>query len=67
MACLFLMAFTMINFCYVSAFPLRVMQNSYTYRYKPLIATRYGLDGPGIEFLCGHDFPHPSIPALRPT
>jgi len=31
------------------------------------IATRYGLDGPGIESRCGRDFPHPSRPALRPT
>jgi hypothetical protein len=31
------------------------------------IATRYGLDGPGIEFLCGRDFPYPSRPALGPT
>ena len=30
-------------------------------------ATRYGLDGPGIEFRWGRDFPHPSRPALRPT
>jgi hypothetical protein len=29
--------------------------------------TRYGLDGPGIESRWGRDFPHPSIPALRPT
>ena len=28
------------------------------------IATRYGLDGPGIESLWGRDFPHPSRPAL---
>jgi len=28
------------------------------------IATRYGLDGPGIESQCGRDFPHPSRPAL---
>jgi hypothetical protein len=26
-----------------------------------------GLDGPAIESRCGRDFPHPSIPALRPT
>ena len=26
------------------------------------IATRYGLDGPGIESLWGRDFPHPSRP-----
>ena len=31
------------------------------------IATRYGLDGPGIESRCGRDFPHPSRPALWPT
>ena len=32
------------------------------------IATRYGLDGPGIESrLGGRDFPHPSRPALGPT
>ena len=31
------------------------------------IATRYGLDGPGIECRCGRDFPHPSRLALGPT
>jgi hypothetical protein len=31
------------------------------------IATRYGLDGPGIESRWGQDFPHPSRPALGPT
>jgi len=30
-------------------------------------ATCYGLDGPGIESRWGRDFPHLSIPALRPT
>jgi len=30
------------------------------------IATGYGLEGPGIEFRCGRDFPHPSKPALGP-
>ena len=30
-------------------------------------ATRYGLEGPGIEFRWGRDFPHPSRPALGPT
>jgi len=29
------------------------------------IATRYGLDGPGIEYL--RNFPHPFRPALGPT
>jgi hypothetical protein len=28
------------------------------------IATRYGLDGPGIEYRWRRDFPHPSRPAL---
>ena len=31
------------------------------------IATRYGLDGPGIESRWGRDFSHPSRPALGPT
>ena len=31
------------------------------------IATRYVLDGPGIESRWGPDFPHPSRPALGPT
>ena len=31
------------------------------------IATRYGLDGPGIESRWGRDFPHRSRPALGPT
>ena len=30
------------------------------------IATRYGLDSPGIESRWGRDFPHPSRPALEP-
>ena len=30
-------------------------------------ATRYGLDGPGIEFRWGRGFPHPSRPALGPA
>ena len=31
------------------------------------IATRYGLDGPGIEYRRGREFPHLSRPALGPT
>jgi hypothetical protein len=31
------------------------------------IATRYGLDGPGMESFRGRDFPHLSRPALGPT
>ena len=31
------------------------------------IATRYGLDGPGIESRWGQDFPQPSRPPLGPT
>jgi len=31
------------------------------------MATRYGLDGPGIESRCGRDFSHPSRSALRTT
>jgi hypothetical protein len=30
------------------------------------IATRYGLDGPGIESRWGRDFPHPFRSALGP-
>ena len=35
--------------------------------YSVGIATRYGLDGPGIDCRWGKDFPHPSRPALGPT
>jgi len=31
------------------------------------IATGYGLDGPGIDYRWGRDFPHLSRPALGPT
>ena len=30
------------------------------------MATRYGLEGPGIESRWGRNFPHLSRPALRP-
>jgi len=32
-----------------------------------VIATGYGLDGPGIESRWGRDYPHLSRPALGPT
>ena len=32
-----------------------------------VIATGYGLDGPGIESRCRRDFPHLYRPALGPT
>jgi len=32
-----------------------------------VVATCYGLEGPGIESQWGRDFPHPSRPALGPT
>ena len=31
------------------------------------VATRYGLDSPGMESRWGRDFPHPSSLAMRPT
>ena len=31
------------------------------------MATSFGVDGPGNESRWGRDFPHTSIPALRPT
>jgi hypothetical protein len=31
------------------------------------VATRYGMDGPGIESQCDRDFPHPFRPAFWPT
>jgi hypothetical protein len=31
------------------------------------IATRYGLDGPGIKSRWGRDFSHPSRPAMGPA
>jgi hypothetical protein len=46
--------------------------NILTYNFSGLgsvvrIATACGLDSPGIESRWGRDFPHLSIPALRPT
>jgi len=31
------------------------------------VMTHYGLDGPGIEYRWGRDFPHPSRPTLEST
>ena len=31
------------------------------------IATHYGMDGPGIEYRWGRDFPQQSRPAVGPT
>jgi len=31
------------------------------------IATGYWMEGPGIEYRCGRDFPHQSRPTRRPT
>ena len=40
----------------------------YMGRYSSVgLATRYGVDGPGIERRWGRDNPHPSRPALGPT
>jgi hypothetical protein len=58
------MACTGTNFHYVSGMycTARVSWDSVVG-----IATRYGLDGPGIESWWRRDFPHPSRPALGPT
>ena len=50
-------------------FRVREMDNfSFPIPFKSVaIATRYGLDGPGIESRLGRDFPHLSRPALGPT
>jgi len=43
---------------------LRVQESHRGRDSSVVIATRYGLDGPGIESWWGRDFPHPSRPAL---
>ena len=48
--------------CLLTMFILRVGRDS-----SAGIATRYGLDGQGIESRWGRDIPHPSRPALGPT
>ena len=63
--------------CHMQLQMTHVLMFNY-YRYKPNvtrpypgsvvgIATAYGLDSPGIESRWGRDFPHLSIPGLRPT
>jgi hypothetical protein len=49
-------------------FNLLLLLHHYVGRYSSVgIATRYGLDGLGIEFRWRRDFPHPSRPVLGPT
>jgi hypothetical protein len=45
---------------------LRIQRSSNDY-YDRTTATRYGLEGPGIEYRRGRDFPHPSRKTLGPT
>jgi hypothetical protein len=52
------------NFRALRAFNLRLFSNWSRDRAVG-IATRYGLDGPGIESRWGRDFPHLSRPALK--
>jgi hypothetical protein len=57
---------------YRTATMRRMMDAAFTYLYVGRdssvgIATRYGLDNPGIEFRCARDCSHPSRPALGPT
>ena len=50
----------LLIFCYVS-------NSSCVGRHSSVgTATRYGMDGPGIESRWGRNFPHPSKPALGP-
>jgi hypothetical protein len=59
------------------AFNVTTKRSEVSYKYETItysrgrdssigIATRYGLDGAGIESRWGRDFPHPSRPALGP-
>ena len=64
---------------YTSAFLYAFMSYPFTYTSPMLIhsfvgrcssdviASAYGLDGPGIESRWGRDFPYLSRPAVRPT
>jgi hypothetical protein len=60
---------TLIVTSVFSVFPLSGQINCLPYEPGSSvgIATGYGLDGPGIEYRWGRDFPHLSRPALGPT
>jgi len=49
-------------------FVVQILSKISIFSCEPGERSRYsGLDGPGIEYRCGRDFPHVSRPALRPT
>ena len=60
-----------INYVFLISIPFSILpRNNTTVRGRDSsvgIATRYGLDGPGIESRWGRDFPHPSRTTLGPT
>jgi hypothetical protein len=53
--------------CTFSKFNLSLIYERWTGDSSVGTATRYGLDGPGIESRWGRDYPHPPRPALGPT
>jgi len=60
--------YTQLNFTLHLFHYIPVSKDLWVGRYGPVcIATHYGMEGPGIEFRCGRDFPHLSRPALGPT
>jgi hypothetical protein len=73
------LSFTLAQFVMPSSDPLHTVKtelSSWTYTYciwhldrdsSVGIATRYGLDGPGIKSRWGRDFPHLSRSAVGPT
>ena len=61
--------FTATGICYTS-YVACLLAEYFTMRGPgslAIVATAYGLDGPGIESRWGRDFPRLSRPALRPT
>jgi hypothetical protein len=57
-----------IQLCFVRAGQVNFFLTSDVGRDSSVgIATRYGLEGPGIISRWGRDFPHPFTPALRLT